>query len=183
MRASEAPCSSKNWSTNASRLHTVDGSRPHRQHINRWRVWRAFNGQGGGRVGGRTNGVQHAYLQRRAAPFHPCLTHGLPGLQRTNLAGERVSPQRLAACTSDQKRELQRTWRQFPLLVRHRQYERHGVSEFLRGAFATFFGKAKGPTHCECNASLKGSLTRPPWDSKCLMSCYLHHYISLLLSV
>ena len=57
----------KYCSTNGLRLHTVDESRPYRQHINTWRVWRAFNGQGGGRVGGRTNGVQRAHLQRRCA--------------------------------------------------------------------------------------------------------------------
>ena len=88
-----------------------------------------------------------------AAPFHQCLAHGLPGLQSPNPPGERVSPQRLAGCTSDQKWELQRTRRQFPLLVRHRESQRHGVSEFLRGAFAAFFVIANAPTHCECNAS------------------------------
>ena len=88
-----------------------------------------------------------------AAPFHQCSTHGLPGLQIVAQARTRVSPQRLAGCTSDQKRELEGTWRQFPLLVRHRGSKRHGVCEFLRDAFATFFGKAKAPTHCECNAS------------------------------
>ena len=63
-----------------------------------------------------------------AAPFHQCSTHGLPGLQIVAQARTRVSPQRLAGCTSDQKWELQGTWRQFPLLVRHRESERHGVS-------------------------------------------------------
>ena len=80
-----------------------------------------------------------------AAPFHPCLTHGLPGLQRTNELEERVSPERLAG--------LQGAWRQSPFLVRHRESERHSVSEFLRGVCATFFGKARTATHCECNAS------------------------------
>ena len=59
-----SPMLIEHWSTIGPRLHTVVGSRPHRQHINRWRVWRAFNGQGGGRVGGRTSGVQRAHLQR-----------------------------------------------------------------------------------------------------------------------
>jgi hypothetical protein len=59
----------------------------------------------------------NARICNLAAPFHQCLTHGLPGLQLSREPGERVSPERLAACTSDQKWELQRTWRQFPLLV------------------------------------------------------------------
>ena len=89
-----------------------------------------------------------------AAPFHQCLAHGLPGLQLTPAAGERVSPERLAGCTSDQKWGLQDTWRLSPFLVRHRESERHGVSEFLRGAFAAFFVIANAPSHCECNASV-----------------------------
>ena len=82
MGASAAPYSSKTFVKNASRLHTIDGSRPHRQHINRWRVWRAFNGQGGGRVGGRTNGVKRVYLQRRCAlpPMFDAWTAGTAAL-------------------------------------------------------------------------------------------------------
>ena len=95
----------------------------------------------------------NARICNLAAPFHQCSTHGLPGLHLCRRTGERVSPQRLAGCTSDQKWELQGTWRQFPLLVRHRESERHGVSAFLRGVCATFFVIAHAPTHCECNAS------------------------------
>ena len=89
-----------------------------------------------------------------AAPFHQCSTHGLPGLHCKIWTEERVSLERLTGCTSDQKSGLQDTWRQSPFLVRHRESERHGVSEFLRGVCATFFGKAQIPTHCECNASV-----------------------------
>jgi hypothetical protein len=74
-----------------------------------------------------------------ATPFHQCLPHGLPGLQLSREAEERVSPQRLAGCTSDQKSGLQDTWGQSPFLVRHHEYERHGVSEFLRGVSAHYF--------------------------------------------
>ena len=57
----------KYCSTNGLRLHTIDGSRTHRQHMNRWRVWRGFEGLRGGRLGCGTNGVQRAHLQRRCA--------------------------------------------------------------------------------------------------------------------
>ena len=57
----------KYGSTNGLRLHTVDGSRPYRQHMNRWRVWRGFEGLRGRRLGCGTNGAQRAYLQRHCA--------------------------------------------------------------------------------------------------------------------
>ena len=88
-----------------------------------------------------------------AAPFHQCSTHGLPGLQIVAQARTRVSPQRLAGCTSDQKWGVQGTWKYSPFGVRRRESERHGVSESLRGVCATFFVIAHAPTHCECNAS------------------------------
>ena len=88
-----------------------------------------------------------------AAPFHQCLAHGLPGLQLSREPEERVSPQRLAGCTSDQKSGLQDTWRQSPFLVRCRESERHGVSEFLRARFAAFFVVANHPTDCRYNTS------------------------------
>ena len=75
------------------RLYTIYESRPYRQHINRWRVWRGFEGLRGGRLGWACN----ARICNLAAPFHQCLTHGLPGLQSPNPPGERVSPERLAA--------------------------------------------------------------------------------------
>jgi hypothetical protein len=95
----------------------------------------------------------NARICNLAAPFHQCSTHGLPGLHLFRRSGERVSHERLAGCTSDQESGLQDTWRQSPFLVRHRESERHGVSEFLRARFAAFFALANHPTHCECNAS------------------------------
>ena len=73
-------------------------------------------------------------------PGNACLLNGL-------LDARRVGPK---------IGTYKRTWRQIPpLLVRHRESERHGVSAFLRGVCATFFGKAQIPTHCECNASIR----------------------------
>ena len=91
----------------------------------------------------------NARICNLAAPFHQCLAHRLPGLHYIRRAGERISPERLAGCTPDQKSGLQDTWRQSPFLVRHRESGRHGVSAFLRGVSASFFARAEIPTHCE----------------------------------
>ena len=128
-------------SANGLRLHTVDGSRTHRQHMNRWRLWRGFEVLRGGMLGCGTNAAQRAYLQRRCAlpPMFDAWTAGTAAQKQTE---ERVSPQRLTGRTSDQKSGVQGTWRHSPFLVRHRDSKRHGVSEFLRGAFAAFFAIA-----------------------------------------
>ena len=66
---------------------------------------------------------------------------------------ERTAPRRLDDFERDLQRELEGTRRQFPLLVRYCESQRHGVSEFLRGAFAHFFAEAKVPTVCRYNTS------------------------------
>ena len=81
-----------------------------------------------------------------AAPFHQCLTHGLPGLQLRRAAGERVSPERLAGCTPDQKWGLQRYVLESRFEVRARGGAMRRTSARLRGAYATFFAKAYVPT-------------------------------------
>ena len=64
-------------------------------------------------------------------------------LLRKTETKERSAPQRFVGCSSDQKSGLQGTWTESRLIVRHRESQRHGVSEFLRDAFALFFGVAK----------------------------------------
>ena len=100
-----------------------------------------------------------------AAPFHQCLTHQLPGLECFRYSGERVSPQRLAGCTSDQKRELEGSWRQSRLIVRTRECGRCSDGACLRARLALIFGKAKRCRSSVTHASVTAFGLREAWRS------------------
>ena len=98
-----------------------------------------------------------------AAPFHQCSTHGLPGLQsKTTRLKEQLQ---LAHGHSRKKESLSAVERPFLQCTQPLHFDSCatcGVGACLRSVLAPFFGVAKTPTHCECNASPARSARRRP---------------------